>query len=543
MKIPDMLYLKSLRLQNFATFENQIINFEAGFNAIVGETGSGKSLILDALQIIFGSRADKKLVRKNAEFSTVEATFYSDDISIKKYFDEIGHPFDGTEIVVKRIIYSNENSKSFLNFQACSASLLAHFSKRFIDLVGQFENQKLLSEDYQLILVDSYAGLSSRLYAFRNNYSALVSLRENQKELLLEKHNRSQREDYIRFQIEELHKLNPSIDDEKSLINRKDFLLNFEKRQSLINSLSALISEDDISVLNLLKSCLTRADKSPGILSEEIMAKLYDAKFLLEDVSFDLSKVLDCEAVDENLDYVIDRLDTYQRLKRKFGGSTDSMLEKLHEFQNELNSFINIDERLDILSNKIMSLETQCMALSESLHTERIAAAANLSFELTSKIRELKMNGASIKIEASKNSLLNSNGISKIEFFAETNPGEGYFKIREIASGGELSRILLSVRQILSSSDTISVFLFDEIDSGIGGETALCIGRSLKEVSASSQVLAITHLPQIASCAAHIISVSKSTSTIGETQRTISLADEITVENRQELLRSMSPIV
>jgi DNA repair protein RecN (Recombination protein N) len=183
------------------------------------------------------------------------------------------------------------------------------------------------------------------------------------------------------------------------------------------------------------------------------------------------------------------------------------------------------------------------MALSESLHTERIAAAANLSLELTSKIRELKMNGASIKIEASKNSLLNNNGISKIEFFAETNPGEGYFKIREIASGGELSRILLSVRQILSSSDTISVFLFDEIDSGIGGETALCIGRSLKEVSASSQVLAITHLPQIASCAAHIISVSKSTSTLGETPRTISLADEITVENRQELLRSMSPIV
>ncbi|MBY0415230.1 MAG: AAA family ATPase, partial [Bdellovibrionales bacterium] len=169
MKTNETLYLKSLNLQNFATFENQEIQFDIKFNAIVGETGSGKSLILDALQIIFGARADKKLIRKNAEFATIEAVFSSNDPIIKKYFHDIGHPFEGSDIVVKRIIFANESSKSYLNFQSCSASLLVAFSKRFVDLVGQFENQKLMSEDYQLVLLDSYSGLSQDI----RDYQAL----------------------------------------------------------------------------------------------------------------------------------------------------------------------------------------------------------------------------------------------------------------------------------------------------------------------------------------------------------------------------------
>lgn len=543
MKLPEMLYLKSLRLQNFATFENQVINFDPTFNAIVGETGSGKSLILDALQIIFGARADKKLIRKNADFATIEATFYSPDLNIKNYFDEIGHPFEGSEILVKRIIYSNENTKSFLNFQACSATLLAQFSKRFIDLVGQFENQKLLSEDYQLVLVDSFAGLKAELIKYHESYTMLSKLRSNQKELLLEKTNRSQREDYIRFQLDELDKLNPTKEDELALVAKKDFLMNFEKRQGLISSLSSLISDDDLNVLGLLKTCLLRAEKLPGILSEETMTKLYDAKSILEDVSYDLSKTLDPDPDSEDLDFVLDRLDFYQRLKRKFGGTTESMFAAYVEFQTELRSFVNIDERLELINQKIIGLESSCLALAESLHFERVSAAASLSTALSAKIRDLKMNGASIKIDVVKNDLLNSNGISRVEFIAETNPGEGFFKIKEIASGGELSRILLSVRQILSSSDTISVFLFDEIDTGIGGETALCIGRSLKEVSISSQVLAITHLPQIASCASQIINVSKLTTTVDNQPRTISLVEEVTPESRNQLLKSMTPTI
>jgi DNA repair protein RecN (Recombination protein N) len=542
MKTNEMLYLKSLNLQNFATFENQTINFDPKFNSIVGETGSGKSLILDALQIIFGARADKKLIRKNADFSTIEAIFHSEDDIIKKYFNEIGHPFEGNEVVVKRIIYSNESSKSYLNFQSCSASLLTSFSKRFVDLVGQFENQKLLSEDYQLVLLDSYAGLNNDITDYSNMFVQLTSLRKDLTELTSEKTLRAQREDYIKFQIEELDRLNPSVEDENELLRKKEIILNFEKRNSTLASIANSISEEEFNMLNILKSCLQKAEKNPNIVSEDIITKLYDVKSILEDISYDVSKSLETN-VDENIEEIIDRLDSYSKLKRKFGGSTDIMIQSYQEFKKELNSYSNLDEKITLATKKIAELESKSIAFAEELHRVRLEKAIALSSDLTSKIRDLKMNGASIKLNITRHDHLTAKGISKVDFIAETNPGEGYFKVKEIASGGELSRILLAVRQILSSNDTISVFLFDEIDTGIGGETALTIGKSLQTVSQFSQVLAITHLPQIAAYSDRLINVSKTTTNYEDGQRTISLVNEIIGEKKHEILRQMNPVL
>ncbi len=543
MKTNETLFLKSLNLQNFATFENQEIHFDIKFNAIVGETGSGKSLILDALQIIFGARADKKLIRKNADFSTIEAVFSSNDESIKAYFNEIGHPFEGNEIVVKRIIYANESSKSYLNFQACSVSLLTAFAKRFIDLVGQFENQKLMSEDYQLILLDSYAGLNQDIKDYQALYQQLSLFRKDFNDLLQEKNQKAQREDYVRFQLEELDRLSPSVEDENELLRKKDLILNVEKRQQTLGGLAATISDDEVNMLGLLKNALNKAEKSNGIITDEITAKLYEVKSILEDVSFDLSKELNASLDDENIEEIIDRLDTYQRLKRKFGGTTEEMIKTYSEFRSEIDSFFQVDDKISLLSKKIIDLEGRCQTFAEELHSIRFQRAISLSSELTSKVRELKMNGASLKINVIKSEHIGPKGFTKIDFIAETNPGEGFFKVKEIASGGELSRILLSVRQILSSNDTISVFLFDEIDTGIGGETALSIGKSLQSVSEQSQVLAITHLSQIANYADQIINVSKTTKVIDDLPRTISHVEQATGESRQGVLKAMNPTV
>lgn len=542
MKTNETLYLKSLNLQNFATFENQTINFNPRFNAIVGETGSGKSLILDALQIIFGSRADKKLIRKNAEFATIEAIFQSNDQNIKNYFNEIGHPFDNDEIVVKRIIYNNESSKSYLNFQSCSAGTLSNFAKRFVDLVGQFENQKLLSEDYQLVLLDSFAGLNNDLIDYTQMFNQLSQLRKDLTELTTEKTLRAQREDYIRFQIDEIEKLNPSIEDENELLKKKEIVLNFEKRNQTLGSIANAISEEETNMLSILKTCLQKAEKNPSIVSEEIITKLYDVKSILEDISYDVSKSLEL-SVEENIDEIIDRLDNYSKLKRKFGGSTEIMISTFLDFKNELNSYNHLDEKITIVTKKIAELESKTMAFAEELHKVRLEKAKTLSSELTNKIRDLKMNGATIKFNITRYDHLTVKGLSKVDFIAETNPGEGFFKVKEIASGGELSRILLAVRQILSSNDTISVFLFDEIDTGIGGETAVTIGKSLMSVSEFSQVLAITHLPQIAAFATQLINVSKITTNIDDVPRTISVVDEIQGEKKHDILKVMNPII
>lgn len=541
MKTNETLYLKSLKLQNFATFENQEIHFHTKFNAIVGETGSGKSLILDALQIIFGARADKKLIRKNAEFASVEATFSSNDHEIKKYFHEIGHPFEGDEILVKRIIYINESSKSYLNFQACAALTLTSFAKRFVDLVGQFENQKLLSEDYQLLLLDSYSNIRQDVNDYQILFSQLCSLKKDLQDLILEKNIRAQREDYVRFQISELEKLAPTVQDETELLKKKDLILNIEKKQLVLGALVNSISEDDANLLGILKACLNKADKNPGIVSEEITTKLYEIKSLLEDVAYDLSKDLNASPEDENIEEILERLDTYQRLKRKFGGTTENMIHLFLEFKSELDSFSQVDDKISLLAKKIHDLEIRCHSFAEELHSIREARADALSKELTMKVRELKMSGATLRINISQSDSLGPKGFSRIDFSAETNPGEGFFRVRDIASGGELSRILLSFRQILSSGDTISVFLFDEIDAGIGGETALSIGKSLQMVAQHSQVLAITHLPQIATFASQIINVSKLTTLVDNHPRTISLIKEIHESEKEGLIKAMNP--
>lgn len=536
------LFLKTLTLQNFATFENQTIAFDEKFNAIVGETGSGKSLILDALQIIFGARADKKLIRKNSDFSTIEAVFETKDMAIKNYFNEIGHPFDGSEIVVKKIIYQAETAKTYLNFQSCSAQILQNFSKRFIDLVGQFENQKLLSEDYQLILLDSYAQLSAELHDYQQNFQEYATKQKKLLSLIEEKNLKEQREDYIKFQIKEIEELNPSIEDEAKLLKQKDHLLNFEKRVGTYQAVLNLISEDETNALSQMRLAMQKIERNADFFSSGVMAKLSEAKALLEDVGFEISKSVEVPDEDINIDEVVDRIDSYQRLKRKFGGTTESLMDNYEKFKSEAGELSNFDEIIQKLKIEIEKVYSAALFKSKALHNKRVSFSEKLSRELTEKVRELKMNGASIKIAVQPTQELNAKGATRVEFTAETNPGEGYYKVKEIASGGELSRILLSLRQILSSNDTISVFLFDEIDTGIGGETALSIGKSLQKVSENSQVISITHLPQIANFAEKLIWVSKETITKDESNRTISQVAEIFGNKKKDAIKAMNPI-
>src|SRR5690606_34199232 len=204
-----------LQIRNVATFDNQTIEFSPQFNAIVGETGSGKSLILDSLQLVFGGRADKRIVRKGCEYAMVEAIFHAGSKEIENWLLESGHPIENNEIVVKRLVYPNGPSKAWLNFQSCPVNLLGHFSRRYIDLVGQFENQKLLSPNYLMRLLDQFAGHSDSVIGFQTNFQqwrrTLESLTQTKERLA----QLIQQEDFIRFQISEIEELNPSIEDEK----------------------------------------------------------------------------------------------------------------------------------------------------------------------------------------------------------------------------------------------------------------------------------------------------------------------------------------
>lgn len=536
----QQLILKTLTLQNFATFENQEINFHSHFNAIVGETGSGKSLILDALQLVFGARADKKIVRKGTEFATVEATFSAVGEKITDFFDEMGFPIENDEIVIKRTIYTNGKTKAFINFQTCSLQNLNTFSRRFIDLVGQFENQKLMSEDYQMILIDSYARNGELVEAYRHSYRHIQNLQASIEELEEAQKLREQREDYLRFQVRELEALDPSVEDEEQLIKMKEDFMGHSQRQEVFSRALDGLSENEYgSSLSLLNQTISILERHSHLVEENTLERLHAAKQLLEETSYQLARSKDQEFNEEDLENTIQRLDSYQKLKRKFGGSTENVVAQYTRFKEELSGFSNMDQQLQDLNRQLNMAHKKATELAQKLSSARIEAAKELSQRITDSVRQLRMDGATVSIQLFQSDELLPSGQDRIQFMAETNFGEGLFKVKEIASGGELSRILLSVRSILSSTDSISVFLFDEIDTGIGGETAVCTGQALQKVASSSQVIAITHLPQIAYFADKLISVSKH----NQENRTFSHIEEIEEQkDRQQFIKLMNPI-
>ena len=536
-------FLQRLSLNNFATFENQSIEFENDFNAIVGETGSGKSLILDALALIFGSRSDKKLIRKGSDQAVIEAVFNCEDRVILDYFDRISHPVVDGEVVVKRIIYANGKSKAFLNFGSCQVQLLGEIAKRFIDVVGQFENQKLLSNDYQLVLLDQFCQHTAEVEQYSLKYRELTETRERLKELQSKKQEIALKRDYIEFQISELEKLSPDPQEESQLIQKKDYLMNREKFQGLRDNFINILSESEESALTKLHYLNSLAIKNSGLFTSDQAAKLADSISILEDLSFELSSSeQDLSEDSESLEEIVDKLDEYSKLKRKFNLSTDELSNHLSGLKEELNNFTSLD--LDIVkTHKNLESLTQTLSkVAKQLHLTRVKKALALESQLTKMVQSLNMAGATIKLTVDESKELGPKGLTQIEFMAQTNPGEGFFRVKEIASGGELSRILLSLRQVVSSQDSISVFLFDEIDTGIGGATALKIGKALQSVSAFSQVIAITHLPQIAVHAGSLIEVKKHTVEKSGKERTVSLATEVLAAHREDFIKAMMPL-
>jgi DNA repair protein RecN (Recombination protein N) len=539
----NRLCLSQLKLINFATFRDEEIHFQKGFNAIIGETGSGKSLVLDALQLAFGARADKKSIRKGAEFAVVEATFTELDAEVIHYLDSIGHPSDSNEIVLKRIIYAAGTSKSFLNFQQCSLQTLAEFSRRFTDLVGQFENQKLLSDSYQLKLLDNYAGLLGEAGKYQEVYQQLLDTR-SQIHLLEESlHDLEQKKDYLSFQIKELAELNPCEEEENELLGMKEhYIIKQNHAETLASALNNLSDSEDVNILMLTKRVLKDLEKIPGAHIQSVISKIEEGCALLQEASFELQRSTESFDTELDIDSIMEKLDLYQRLKRKFKLETQDLSMLHQKFASELSTLEESNQKLIDLRKSALVLEQLLFKSAQRLHASRIIAAKSLSNKLTQSVRALMMKGASLRFDLEEQDTLGRNGVTKVTFVAETNPGEGYFRVKEIASGGELSRILLSLRQILSSNDTVSVFLFDEIDTGVGGETASAIGKALQKVADKSQVIAITHLPQIAHCADCLLIVKKESILENNKERTISSTELLNLALKDKYIQDMASL-
>jgi DNA repair protein RecN (Recombination protein N) len=416
-------YLRKLIIQNFATFKNQTIAFRPGFNAIIGETGSGKSLVLDALQLILGARADKKVVRKDTDYSLIEASFFCQDEGVKTFLESEGFPLDDKELIIKRLVYKNGTTKTYINHLACTVSFLASFAKRYIDLVGQFENQKLLSENYQLQLLDHYSKLKPEVEIFQKGLQQYKELKQKLQSLEQSKTQREQRLDYLNYQLQEIEKLNPSSQDEEDLLKKKNLLVNVEKIQKLSFQLKDIFEGGEgqsglLSQMKLLNSILI---KNRDAL-ENLLESSSDIEDRLHTLLSEIEKRFDLDLDPEELEGVLERLDTYQKIKKRFGGSVESILQSQVEFLKERDQLQDLDFDLETMSKSIETIHSDLHKQARNLHNRRMKFAQKLSSELTQRVQALKMNGAQIRLVIEEVSEFNEWGLTRAYFIAETNP-------------------------------------------------------------------------------------------------------------------------
>jgi len=329
------LFLDSLSLRNFATFENQEVEFNPNFNGIVGETGSGKSLILDAFQLVLGGRADKKLVRKGAAFATVEGKFKLKDEKFLHFFDELGFPLEEEyTVVIKRIIYATGKSKSFLNHLSCPLSVLSKFSKTFVDLVGQFENQKLTTSEYQMSLLDQFCENNILLSDYTETYESYKQVIIEISQLQEALKDKGQREDYLRFQMKELEQLKPSVEEERRLLSLKSQILNKEENSKDLNLLKDLISDGEVSLVTIMGEAAKIFEKPIHFISDNAKEQFELLRNTVEDLSYEVSRTSLDEESEISIEDVLEDLDRYQKLKRKFNVETNALQSLYNQFLN-----------------------------------------------------------------------------------------------------------------------------------------------------------------------------------------------------------------
>lgn len=515
--------LRVLYIKNFSIIDDANIEFAEGFNVLTGETGAGKSIIIDALCLALGERATAEAIRSGEKEAVVAAFF---DISPRllnpathQFLTDYGINID-EGLILKRIVSAQGKSRAFVNGSMVNVQTLSDISKSIIDVHGQYEHQSLLSSDNQLDLLDAFGGLLYERQEVKNVYESVSALRRQIEELIQQEKERAQRLDLLKYQINEIEtaQLNPG--EEEELSGEVKFLGSAGRLAGLANeAYDSLYSSDSACIAELsriLNSLRDIAAIDPR--ADDAVKSVKDALPLLEEAGYflrDYKEKLDNDP--QRLEQIQERLELIKGLKRKYGGSIQEILDYKDKAVIELEALQHSEERLETLKKELEELKKSLTEKAGTLSKKRKTSAKKIEAEVVSHLSELSMPDTRFSIHITQEKgddttdglKATQKGIDGIEFLISPNVGEDLKPLAKIASGGELSRIMLALKSIMAKGDNIPVLIFDEIDAGVGGKTAENVGRKLKNLSASHQVICITHLPQIASYADRHLKIEK----------------------------------
>lgn len=508
--------LSLLHIENIALIDQADISFGSGFNVLTGETGAGKSIIIDAISAVLGERTSRDLIRTGEKSALVTALFR--DLPSRPWFQETGiGPDENGELLISRRIQGDGKNICRVGGVPCTVVQLRTLGSQLIDIHGQHDGQQLLDESCHLAYLDSFGELEPALSAYREEYAKLDALRKQIASLQMDETEKARRLDILQFQIDELESAHLRLGEEEELDERKAMLRSADQLVAAVegayHALFGTDSQDGAASLlaeaegNLSRVSNLSADLSQ--LSENLAALRYgteDAAERLRDLknSFDFSP--------KELDQVEDRLDHLHRLKKKYGATVRDMLDYLNKIRQELDQIELSDDLLIKLKKQRKAQLAMTRTLAETLSAQRKAAAERLKARIEGELRQMDMTKVRFQTEFSSKPGklgLDDTGMDEVRFLMSANVGENLKPIAKVASGGELSRIMLALKNVLAENDSICTLIFDEVDTGISGRAAGKVAEKMSRLSLTCQVLCVTHLAQIAAMSDYHYSVHK----------------------------------
>jgi DNA repair protein RecN (Recombination protein N) len=520
--------LAELSIKNFAIIENLTISFEKGLTVLTGETGAGKSIIIDAIHLLVGGRGSSEFVRYGENRAEIEGLFILDDENHPCYAKahEYGIDLIDGMVVLRRDISANGKSICRINGKLVTISILREIGQTLVDIHGQHEHQELMNPERHLTLLDQYGGseIQSALAEYQTVYEKYEALKKQVKKLTENEQEIAHRLDLIQFQLNEIESANLSPKEDEELYEEKVKISNFEKIfQGLNNCYQALHGEqrglDWLAVAMDQLEDLSSIDES----IKEIFESISNSYYILEDISYKLREKIDQMEYDpQRLDFIETRLNEINHLKRKYGRTVEEILQYAAKIEEEIETIQNRDSHLHKLRNELNSIVEDLLVEAKNLSNLRKSLAKTLEERIHQELKELYMDKTVFQVQFSKREGLlddpilegtpvkfHKDGIDLVEFFISTNPGEPLKPLAKIASGGELSRIMLALKSIFSQHQGVTSIIFDEVDTGVSGRVAQAIAEKIYQVSINSQVLCITHLPQVAAMADTHLLISK----------------------------------
>ena len=524
--------LSQLYIQNIAVIEKASIDLEKGFTVLTGETGAGKSIIIDAIHAVLGERTSRELVRTGASSASVSALFTGLDQDTLALLDRLSIPReeDGS-LLIQRDIRLEGRASCKLNGAPATVSMLKELGPRLVTIHGQHESYELLSPEVHMTYLDSFGGLEDLLAEYQSAYRGLRETQRQLEALQTDEGEKARLSDLLHYQIDEIEGAGVRAGEREELETQREAIRNSEKIAEALELVRGLLSGDEEreGLLSEISQASSEASRVAAYLPEleEASQKLQEAGYLLEDVDALLRNVgVDFDP--ELLESIEDRLDLLYKLGLKYGGSEEKILEYLEDCRSRLHQIEFSDEERERLEALYEEKKSRAIALVKKLSQKRKQASGLFIRQVKEELAFLNMPGIEFETEIQRVPLY-AMGCDKIQFLVSANKGEPPKPMSKIASGGELSRIMLAIKTVLSGKDKVDTLIFDEVDTGISGAAANKVGQKLKQVSRDRQVLCITHLAQMAALADHHLLISKHV----EGERTFTQVKALDLEGRK----------